>query len=151
MGATDLAVRAKAIIDANAYMTIASADATGRPWASPVWFAHDGLTAFVWVSHPDARHSRNLAVRREVGIVVFDSTVAAGDADAVYLDAVATEVEDADLDAYLAIFGERSVQRGLAAWDTADVTGDADHRLYVARAVEGYVLGERDRRLPFSL
>jgi hypothetical protein len=31
---------AKEIIDANRYMTLATADAQGTPWASPVWFAH---------------------------------------------------------------------------------------------------------------
>jgi hypothetical protein len=151
VGAVDLVARAKAMIDANAYMTIASANASGRPWASPVWFAHDGYTEFVWVSHPEARHSRNIAVRREVGIVIFDSTVAEDDADAVYLDAVASEVEEADLESYLATYSERSVQRGLEAWGVADVTGDARHRLYVARAVEQYVLGDGDQRTPFHL
>ena len=45
---------ATAIVDANAYMTIVSADAAGRPWATPVWFAHDRYREFLWVSRPDA-------------------------------------------------------------------------------------------------
>ena len=32
----------RAIIDGHWYMTLATADASGKPWASPVWFAHDG-------------------------------------------------------------------------------------------------------------
>ena len=50
----DLAAYARRIIDAHVYMTLATADAQGRPWASPVWFAHEDHTRFVWVSRPDA-------------------------------------------------------------------------------------------------
>ena len=71
---TDLAGYARRIIDAHVYMTLATADADGRPWASPIWFAHEDHTRFVWVSRPERRHSRNLAERPRVGIVIFDST-----------------------------------------------------------------------------
>jgi hypothetical protein len=147
----DLAVRARAMIDANAYMTIASADADGAPWASPVWFAHDQYAAFLWVSRPDARHSRNIDVRREVGLVIFDSTVAEGEADAVYIDAIARAVDDAELQTSLTVYSDRSTRRGGQAWTTADVTGHAAHRLYVARSVELYVLGDHDQRVPVTI
>ena len=32
---------ARAIVDANSYMTLATVDTDGAPWASPVWFAHE--------------------------------------------------------------------------------------------------------------
>jgi Pyridoxamine 5'-phosphate oxidase len=35
------------IIDANPYMTLGTADARGTPWASPVWFAHEGYREFM--------------------------------------------------------------------------------------------------------
>ena len=63
---------ARHIIEASRYLVLATADATGRPWSSPVYFAHIGFTEFYWVSSPDAAHSRNIAVRPEVGIAVFD-------------------------------------------------------------------------------
>ena len=65
---------ARGVIDANAYMTLATADGDGRPWASPVWFAHHGYTNSYWVSRPDARHSRNLAIRPH--LVVSASQIA---------------------------------------------------------------------------
>ena len=77
-GGRDPATVARGIIDANRYMTLATADGDGRPWASPVWYAHQGYTDLYWVSRPEARHSRNLAVRPEVSIVIFDSTVPEG-------------------------------------------------------------------------
>jgi hypothetical protein len=51
----------RAIIDAHQYMTLATADAHGTPWASPVWCATDDYREFFWVSSPAARHSHNLA------------------------------------------------------------------------------------------
>jgi hypothetical protein len=62
----DLAILAREIIDANRYMTLATADGDGRPWAAPVWYAHRGYTDFLWCRNPETRHSRNLASRPEV-------------------------------------------------------------------------------------
>jgi nitroimidazol reductase NimA-like FMN-containing flavoprotein (pyridoxamine 5'-phosphate oxidase superfamily) len=56
----------RAIVDANRYMTLATADEDGRPWASPVWFATIDRRELFWVSRPDARHSRNIAERPEL-------------------------------------------------------------------------------------
>ena len=40
------------IIEASRYLVLATADATGRPWSSPVYFAHIGFTELYWVSSP---------------------------------------------------------------------------------------------------
>ena len=88
------AATARRIIDANRYLTLATADADGRPWVTPVWFAPEGYTDFIWVSRPSTRHSTNIAVRPGVGIVVFDSTVAIGQGQAVYIEAVAEQIAD---------------------------------------------------------
>ena len=66
---------ARRLIDEGWYMTLATADADGLPWASPVWYAHEGYRDFVWVSRPDARHSVNLDQRPELAIVIFDSSL----------------------------------------------------------------------------
>ena len=69
---------ARSVIDTNFYLTLATADQAGTPWASPVWYAHADYTEFVWISRPQARHSRNIAIRPAVGIVIFDSTAGYG-------------------------------------------------------------------------
>ncbi|HEX2359192.1 MAG TPA: pyridoxamine 5'-phosphate oxidase family protein [Solirubrobacterales bacterium] len=66
---------ARRIIDANRYMTVATANRSGRPWASPVYYAAVGYTQFLWVSDRDARHSRNLADRPELGIVIASASL----------------------------------------------------------------------------
>jgi nitroimidazol reductase NimA-like FMN-containing flavoprotein (pyridoxamine 5'-phosphate oxidase superfamily) len=141
----------RAIVDANGFMTLATAGADGTPWASPVWFAHAAYTEFVWVSRPEARHSRNLAERPSLAIVIFDSTVVAGEGQAVYLEATAEEVTGEEREGAMEIFSSRSVATGLRAWSVADVTGPASHRLYRATASAWYVLGETDRRVPVQL
>jgi nitroimidazol reductase NimA-like FMN-containing flavoprotein (pyridoxamine 5'-phosphate oxidase superfamily) len=142
---------ARAIVDANRFMTLATADGGGRPWASPVWYAHHEYTEFVWVSKPGALHSRNLAARPEVGIVIFDSTVVPGQAEAVYVEAVARELDGAERDEALAVFSRRSQAQGLAEWTVADVTAPARHRLYRATARRQFILQANDERLAVDL
>ncbi len=142
----------RAIIDANSYMTLATADADGAPWASPVWFAHDQYATFLWMSHPDTRHSRNVAARREIAIVIFDSTVSPRQRNAVYVEATATLVPDAELADAVAVYAARSVARGLETLAREEVSGDAPWRLYRARASAVYVLeDEHDRRVAVQL
>ena len=81
------------IIEASRYLVLATADASGRPWSSPVYFAHIGFAEFYWVSSPEVTHSGNIAVRPEVGIVIFDSQVAIGAGQGVYMSAAATLLE----------------------------------------------------------
>jgi pyridoxine/pyridoxamine 5'-phosphate oxidase len=145
--APDLVAAARAIIDSNLYMTLASADAEGRPWASAVWFAHEGYRDFLWVSRPEARHSRNVAARPELTFVIFDSTVAPGDAAAVYVEGRGEELEGHELEYAIAIYSRRSETTGLAAWSGADVTAPARQRLYRATASAHFLLGSNDERI----
>jgi pyridoxine/pyridoxamine 5'-phosphate oxidase len=128
-------------------MTIATADGDGRPWATPVWFAHTGYREFIWVSYADARHSRNIAARSEVGIVIFDSTVAPNSGQAVYVEAAAEQLDGRAAEEAMAVFSQRSVEQGLGAWTIADVSAPGPLRPYHAVAAAHYVLGARDERI----
>jgi nitroimidazol reductase NimA-like FMN-containing flavoprotein (pyridoxamine 5'-phosphate oxidase superfamily) len=147
----DLGEDARQIIDANRYLTLATADGDGRPWASPVWFAHDAYAAFLWVSRPGARHSRNIAARPEIGFVVFDSTVVPGTARALYVDAVAEEVGADEVVAAIATYSIRSEAQDIGPWRTADVVEPARHRLYRARPTSYSLLSGGDRRIAVDL
>ena len=151
MNQDEAARLARTIVDANAYMTLATADAAGDPWASPVWFAHDRHTRYVWVSRPEARHSRNIADRENVGIVIFDSTVPIGTGQGVYIEATATVVDDADLADMISVFSARSESTGGRRWHAPDVEGESSLRLYVATARSHYVLALDDRRIPVEI
>jgi nitroimidazol reductase NimA-like FMN-containing flavoprotein (pyridoxamine 5'-phosphate oxidase superfamily) len=130
---------ARQILASNLYMTIATADAAGVPWATPVYFTADPTaSAFYWVSSPDARHSRNIAARPEVGIVVFDSRVLVGTATALYMSGTAAQVPDAELDAAATLYGSRG--HGGRYFPREELTGDADLRLYRATISEHHLL-----------
>jgi nitroimidazol reductase NimA-like FMN-containing flavoprotein (pyridoxamine 5'-phosphate oxidase superfamily) len=135
---------ARAIVDSNRYMTIATADATGRPWGSPVYYAAADYAEFFWVSSPEAVHSRNIATRPEVSIVIFDSRVAIGQGQAVYISAIAAELTGAELERGSRVFSQRSVEDVKREWTVEDVSPPAFHRLYRATASERWILDPGD-------
>jgi hypothetical protein len=136
------------LIAENRYMVLSTADASGRPWASPVWFAPDGEEAFLWISRPDTRHSLNIAERPQIAIVIFDSSKPPAERQALYVEAVA---EEAGPDPVLvAAYSAHSISQGLNELTVAEVSppGGA-FRLYRAAAAKMWMLeNERDRRIP---
>src|SRR5215475_8034382 len=107
---------ARDIIEASRYLVLATASAGGLPWSSPVYFAHIDFTEFFWVSSPGVAHSRNIAERPEVAIVVFDSQAAIGTGQGVYMSAVAKVLADGETARGLEAFSRRSVAHGGREW-----------------------------------
>jgi Pyridoxamine 5'-phosphate oxidase len=140
----------RGIIEDNQYMVLATADETGRPWASPVYFANSGYDEFFWVSSPAATHSRNIAVRPEVGIAIFDSRVPIGTGQGVYMAATAEEVTGDEVQRGIEVFSGRSLAHGGVAWTPEDVQEPGGLRLYRARATDHSILakdGQPDHRI----
>ena len=147
----DLAACARAIIDANLYMVIGTADEAGRPWVSPVYYAPAAYREFFWVSSPDTTHSRNLAGRPDVSIVIFDSSVPISTGQGVYMSASARELVSDERVEGIDVFSRRALAHGGHEWTLTDVEAPARLRLYRAVAVDQYVLDANDRRLPVTL
>ena len=141
----------RSIVDKNPYMTLATADEEGTPWATPVWYATGDYREFVWVSDPRARHSRNLAKRPELGIVIFDSQQRPYTSEAVYLSAVAELVPEGEIDRCLDLFSAVSRRQELPEWKRADVEPPGRLRLYHATATAHYILTSRDERVAVEL
>ena len=143
------------IVEASLYLVLATADAAGRPWSTPVYFAHIGLAEFCWVSAPDVTHSRNIAARTEVGISIFDSHAPIRTGQGVYMSAVAELVEDdAETARLIEAFSHRSVSHGGEAWTSEDVRPGTGLRLYRATADAHSILakdGQPDHRIPVPL
>ena len=144
----DLAEIARSIVDTNRFMALGTADRSGTPWVSPVWYASLSYREYVWVSRPGTRHSRNLAERPQVAIAIYDSH-RPGSWTAVYMDAVAQEL--ADVEDALEAFNQRSEAQGLRAWSRAEVVSSGEFRLYCATASAQFVLDDHDARLPVAL
>ena len=148
---SDLAAVGREIVDSNSYMTLGTANAEGRPWVSPVWFAAVGYAELLWVSSPETRHSRNLAARPELSIVVFDSTLPPYTGQALYMEGEAAEVGEAELGAAIEAFSKASLAGGAGEWSAEDVRPPAGLRLYRARMSQHWVLGETDERIEVEL
>jgi len=155
MSATDSAAQTvRDIIEVSRYLVLATADAEGRPWSSPVYFAHIDFTEFFWVSAPGVQHSRNIGVRPEVGIAVFDSQAAIGTGQGVYMPATAKLLHDGETPRGIVAFSRRSVAHGGREWTSEDVRPGADLRLYQATADSHWILakdGRPDHRIPVPL
>jgi hypothetical protein len=154
MNQQDLEMVARNIIDSMMYMVLGTVDASGQPWVSPVYFAPTGYTEFYWVSSPEARHSRNIAMRSQVSIVVFNSQAPIGTGQGVYMSAVAKELTGTGLERGIEIFSRTSLKHGGRAWKPEDVKEPALYRLYRAKALEHWVLdpaGHPDHRTPVTL
>lgn len=138
---TDFSDMAKGIIESNRYMVLGTADDAGVPWVTPVWYAQSDYRRFIWLSSPDRRHSRNVGVRPEVSIVIFDSQVEVGDARAVYMSAHAEELSGNDLERGIEFFDAATqAQRLPRRWALADVVGEVPYRLYRATVSQHWVL-----------
>ena len=136
----DLSQTAREIIDRSLYMVLGTADESGNPWVSPVYFAVSNYTDFYWVSLPDAQHSRNLAARPKISIVVFDSSVPIGTGQGVYMSARAEELTGSELERAIEVFSRRGVEHGGKPWTADDVRPPAPHRLFRASATRHWTL-----------
>lgn len=122
---------ARQVIDRNHYLVLGTVEPDGSPRLSPVYYTPARWRDLYWVSSPDARHSRNLADRPAVQIVIFDSSVPVGAGECVYLAATAARVEDAELER---VCGEAfRTTAGARPFAPAELRGGADLRLYRAR------------------
>jgi len=154
MSPQDLGALARTIIDANMYMVLGTADEVGHPWATPVYFGHRDDKEFYWISSPEVRHSRNIAVRPQVSIVIFDSQVQVGKGQAVYMSAIAEELVGADFDRGLSIYNGRfskPARYGVSVIASEAVQAPGLYRMYRAVASEHWVLdpvSRPDHRTP---
>ncbi len=146
----DIDAYARDLIDANLYVTLGTANGDGTPWVSPVYFATADYAAFYWMSAKDAEHSRNIAQRPLISMVIFDSQVPPYHGRAVYLTATATELAGDDLVRALDIYpGPPS--RDATGVDLTDVIPPSPYRMYRADVTEASVLCPREPRQPCHL
>ena len=154
---TDLAALARQTLSANRFMVLGTVDPSGRPRVSPVWFSMVDHSDIYWLSNPDSHHSRNIADRPGVSIVVFDSSADPHTGQAVYLEATAERVPEDELEDACAV-AFRDVDEALSF--TPESLADEPFVLYRAHvtAAEVHVRGRdhedgtgSDQRVPVEL
>ena len=130
-GRSPLDEMARRVIDGNTYMVLGTLDPDGQPRLSPVFYTAARYGDFYWVSRPDAHHSRNLAERPHVQIVIFDSRRRPGEGEAVYIAADAGEFPQEKLSD---VVGEAFRTDAGTQFSPQELSREVGLRLYVARA-----------------
>ena len=136
----------------NRFCTLACSSLDGQPWVAPLFFNYDSSFGIVWESSRHARHSRSIEQNPRVAIVVADFS-ADGPSRGIYLECIAREVSEEDLEKALALFVGGPHKKNLQR-TKADYAGAKPLRLYEARpqiayaltqveTADGYTLDER--------
>ena len=84
--------KARLIIAENKYMVLATCDKTNKPWASPVFFAHDEKYNFYFLSSINSRHAKNITENPLISIAIFDSRQKMGQTEGIQIEATAGQV-----------------------------------------------------------
>jgi len=133
--------KAKAIISKIRYITLATVAQDGKPWNAPVFSAYDENYNFYWGSHRESQHSKNIRAAGHVFLVIYDSTVAAGQGEGVYIEAAAAALEDPEKIMHAHQLLEVRHQPA-SYWKLEQVQGSAPIRLYKAVPEKVWMNGE---------
>ena len=137
-------------------MVLGTSDESGQPWVSPVYFTASRNEEFYWISSPQAKHSRNIAMRSQISMVIFDSQVPDGKGQAVYISAVAQELTGSEFERSLVVYNGRfrdPDRHGVRDTRLEEVCPPGPYRLHRAVALEHWVLDPHaspDRRIPVT-
>jgi hypothetical protein len=134
----DASRKARQLIADTPYLTLATADASGKPWSCPVYFAPDQGFTLYWVSFKQTVHSANIRVRPQVGISILGEPPG-HQGQGVYFDAVAAELHElTDVEQAIEVRRTRPQDSKFAVTVPEDVLGDAAWRIYRAVPVAVY-------------
>jgi len=87
---------AREIIKTNQYLTIASSDKKGSPWASAVVYSYDKDWNLYFLSIPSSNHCQNIKNREKVVVAIFDSHQLFGQGVGLQIEGEAVEVNTRD-------------------------------------------------------
>jgi len=140
---SDAAADAARIINTIEYVTIATVDAAGRPWNTPVYSAFDAGVNFYWASDRGSVHSANILQNPHVFLAIYDSTVPAGTGEGVFVKAVASMLEDRDdVNRALQVLDRREGGTPHAA---EEFLGEMPRRVFRASATEVWINGDGEK------
>ncbi|MDE1823486.1 MAG: pyridoxamine 5'-phosphate oxidase family protein [Candidatus Micrarchaeota archaeon] len=146
--------KAKDIIGKNMYLVLATSGKDGKPWACPVFFAHDQDYNFYFMSATDSLHVKNINENDNVGIVIFDSNVPVGNSDEVQAAGHASVVEKDDIKRVIGIYSKKLYPKSpmppTERYRPEDYTGASEFRFYKIKTEKVFTAGP-DRRVEVDL
>lgn len=142
--------KARHVIETNNYVTVATTDNEGNPWAAPVFFAYDKDYNLYFLSAVDSRHAENLAQNPNIAAVIFDSTSPVGQSDGVQLEGKVIPVERKAVAKVINIYCKRlfpnSDVPATERYIPDEYSGASEFRFFKITIVKAYTTGE-DRRV----
>ncbi|OGG30653.1 hypothetical protein A2973_00095 [Candidatus Gottesmanbacteria bacterium RIFCSPLOWO2_01_FULL_49_10] len=144
---------AQEIIDRNIYCTVATVDADGQPWSTPLFFHYDSEYALYVTSAIDSLHVQNWQVNPRISVSIFDSNTKLKSGNAVYMEAKVAEISIEELPGALEIFYRRThpliVDRQPKG--VSDYSGTSPRRLFRIIPQHVYVIDSRGHPVYKSL
>lgn len=124
----ELETRAKTIIEKILYLTLATVTPDGKPWNSPVYTSFDDDYNFYWASWKENQHSKNIAENNNIFAVIYDTTIAEGQGEGVYMEgkAYVLNTEEELLNAFKYHYG----RKGQEPRKPEEFMGDYPRRMY---------------------
>jgi len=86
------------VLAENKYFCLATSDANGTPWSSPLLYIKDEDYNFYFLSHSGSRHCQNIKENNQVAFSIFDSKQNPGIAFGIQAYGKANIVEEIPLD-----------------------------------------------------
>lgn len=117
-------------------------DKNGQPWNSPVFSAFDESYNFYWGSYIDSQHSKNIRLTSKAFIVIYDSTVEAGEGLGVYIKAKCIELTNSkEIEQAHKLLQKR---RPVPYWRLDELQKQSPIRLYKAIPEQVWVNSDRE-------
>lgn len=137
----------KKLIETMQYLTLATVDAHGDPWITPLFYTFDSDYQFYWYSRHSAEHSLNLLHHPTVAISIYDQNMTDKNATGLYMKGIVQEVPPVDVEKVAELYvtrsypGETEIRNEFLNM-TADFKDAAPLRFYRFTAQHAWALGE---------
>lgn len=139
---------AKALIDGNKYLVLATSDRMSKPWAATVFYAPDADYNFYFISAIDTLHVKNIAENPNVAFVIYDSSTPIGRYDAVQASGVVEQLDRQDVPAAIETYCKKlfsGTEKPDARYDPMDYVEPSEFRIFRIRPKHVYTTSEERR------
>lgn len=147
------------IIASERYMTLATADPSGNPWAATLFYAYDTMYNFCFLSAKDSLHAQHLNINHKAAVSIFDSHIPPEAADGVQIECSARQAKLSELPHIISIYYHRRFpdnrERAAHSHIPTDFAGITQRRFFLLTPLKIFTLDPDsravDRRLQVDI
>jgi uncharacterized protein YhbP (UPF0306 family) len=134
--------QAQQILRTEQFLTLATVDRSGFPWASPLLYGYDAGLTLYWSSAIASRHSVNLdETQGRCAVTMFDSHASPGKITGLFLTGTGKLVPEDQVAQAMEHLFDRMDQRPNRT--ATDYLGDSPRRFYQFQPSEIWITGDR--------